>query len=268
MLNATLVDRIEVTPELLRLFVRADVTPKPFLAGQYVALGLPGSAARMAGLPPEVNTPVPDKLIKRAYSIGSSPDRPEILEFYIAVLPQGALTARLGALRPGDRLFMATKITGTFTLEGVPEDRNLIFVATGTGIAPFISMLLARGTLSDRRIVRVLHGVRLFRDLGYRDELHAMIMGGAQIEYYPVVSREDPPPGQTALRGHVQKIFEGIGARSAGESGKLQLNPQSDHIFLCGNPAMIDDMEKMALALGFNEHSKRTPGNLHLERYW
>lgn len=259
MLNATVTRIIAVTPELLRIFVRPDVPYKGFLAGQYVALGLPGSYARPAHFPPEESPPDPDKLVKRAYSIGSSPQDPSELEFYVAILPQGALTARLAALKAGDRVYAAPKITGTFTLEGLPQGSNLVLVSTGTGIAPFISMLKAPGTIIPGREITLVHGVRYVRDLGYREEILSLCGEFPSLRYYTVVSREEPAPSLNSRRGHVQKLFA---------DGVIALDPARDHVFLCGNPAMIDEMEQNLTAQGYREHSRKSPGNLHLERYW
>jgi ferredoxin--NADP+ reductase len=277
MLNATLVNRIEVTSELVRVFVKPDVPFSSFLPGQYVALGLPGSAPRFPGYPSEEHPQAGDKVIKRAYSIGSSPAEPEVLEFYIALLPQGALTARLANLKVGDRLFCATKITGTFTLEGVPESANLVLVSTGTGLAPFMSMMRTPSTWgtagnSPGRSITVLHGVRYPQDLAYRDEIEALAQKHGNVRYLPMVSRGGA--SWKGASGHVQSFFK---------DGTVKLDASRDHVFLCGNPAMIDEMELLltgsvsegghggesqAGGLGYRVHSKKNPGNLHLERYW
>lgn len=257
MLNATLVDRIDVTPDLARLFVKPDAPHAPFHPGQYVALGLPGRAPRPARFPNEIEVPDPDKIIKRAYSIGSSPSEPSVLEFYIALLPSGALTSRLAALKSGDRLFTAPKITGTFTLDSVPEDANLVLVSTGTGIAPYLSMIRTPGTWKPNRLITILHGVRYESDLGYRDELESLRSRTPDFRYHSIVSR--PSSSWGGNKGYVQNFFN---------DGTVALNPGRDHVFLCGNPAMIDDVEKLLAVRGYRVHSKKEPGNLHLERYW
>lgn len=258
MLNATLVNRIEITPELAIFHVAPDGGVPDFLPGQYLALGLPGSAARAPYFPPEIEVQDPEKLIKRAYSIGSPPSERHYYEFYIAILPQGALTARLANLRQGDRLFAATKVIGTFTLKEVAADKNLIFIATGTGIAPFVSMLRHEPTWTFGRKITLLHGVRFARDLAYRDELLKLEQKYPNFRYMSFVSREEPPSG--GRRGYVQSAFDG---------GGLVVNPDQDHIFLCGNPAMCDAMSVLGTERGYSEHGKRNPtGSLHLERYW
>jgi len=258
MLNATLTKRINLTSELTIFHVKPDAGVPEFSPGQYVALGLPGSAPRMAGAPPEDEKFSPDKLIKRAYSIGSSPHEREHLEFYIAIVPQGALTSRLALLKEGDRLFAAPKIIGTFTLHDVPKDHNLILVSTGTGIAPFMSMIREPETWEeeDRRII-LAHGVRYPEDLAYAEELKELEEIEDRFAYLPIVSRADS--SYRGERGRVQRLFE---------PGGLNLNPSTDHVFLCGNPQMIDDLEKILIARGYSVHHHKKPGTLHLERYW
>jgi ferredoxin--NADP+ reductase len=228
-----------------------------FKAGQYVALGLPGSAVRYNGALPEKETVAPDKIVKRAYSIGSSPLQREYLEFYIAVVPDGALSSRLAALQPGDRLFSQPKVTGTFTADDVEAERNLVLVSTGTGLAPFMSMVRTGEIWTPGRKVTVVHGVRYPSDFAYSDELLSLKASQKNFEYLPIASRAGED--FSGRKGRVQKLFD---------EGVLAPDPQSDSVFLCGNPAMIEDLEAALLGRGFVLHSKKTPGNLHVEKYW
>jgi len=258
LLNATLLKRIEVTPELVILRVQPDAGVCAFEAGQYVALGLPGSAPRPASFPAEASPPEPHKLIKRAYSVGSSPTIRDYYEFYVAIVPEGALTSRLAMLAEGDRLFCGPKVTGHFTLAPIPSSAHLIFVATGTGLAPFTSMMGIEGTWSEGRKITLLHGVRHIDDLGYRDELEKLAeTRGGSFSYLPFVSRATPPSG--GFSGHVTRFFE---ERSS------EYSPNTHHVLLCGNPAMIDSVETILVGQGFSVHSKKQPGNLHFEKYW
>lgn len=257
MLNSTLIGRTEVTPELLILRVKPDTGVPEFKPGQYVALGLPGSAPRYAAALPESEAPAPDKIIKRAYSIGSSPANRDYLEFYIAVVPDGSLTSRLAALNEGDRLFAQPKVTGTFTLEGLPAERNLLLVSTGTGLAPFMSMVRTEEIWTPSRAITVVHGVRHPSDFAYADELLALKQGGRELNYLPIASRAGDE--YVGRKGRVQKLFE---------DRAIDPNPATDSVFLCGNPAMIEDVEKLLTERGFTLHSKKAPGNLHVEKYW
>ena len=257
MLNSTLVGRIEVTPELLILQVRPDSGVPDFKPGQYVALGLPGSAPRYAAAHPEKEVPAADKLIKRAYSIGSSPSQREYLEFYIAVVPDGVLTSRLAALQPGDRLFSQPKVTGTFTVEGIESERNLVLVSTGTGLAPFMSMVRTAELWTPERKITVVHGVRYATDFAYADELLSLRESGRALEYLPIASRAGAE--FSGRKGRIQKLVE---------EEVLVPDPNQDSVFLCGNPAMIEDLERYLTERGFVLHSKKSPGNLHVEKYW
>lgn len=266
MLNATILRKVRITEELFLLHVKPDQGVPTFVPGQYVALGLYGSSPRPDAFPPEKEAQDPAKIIKRAYSIGSSPLTRDYLEFYIATVADGALTSRMYLAEEGARVFLAPKVTGTFTLKDVPNDANLVFVSTGTGIAPFMSMIRTPESWGDRTIT-VVHGVRYEKDLAYRQELEAIAAGdptdylsgveAGRLRYHPIVSRGDD--SWKGSRGHVQSLFE---------SGVIPLDPKKDHVFLCGNPAMIDGMEALLTSRSFVVHSKRTPGNLHLERYW
>jgi ferredoxin/flavodoxin---NADP+ reductase len=248
MLNATVIKRIDVTPDLLIIHVKPDAGVPDFLAGQYVALALDASHVGISGKP---------KLIKRAYSIGSSPSEKEYLEFYIAIVKDGELTPLLANLREGDRMHVAPKITGTFTLKEVPNGSNLIFVSTGTGIAPYMAMLRTKETWTNYQSMVLVHGVRYETDLAYADELRGFQDQFSRFRYFPIVSRASE--AWSGDRGHLQKLFT---------EGKINLQAQKDHVFLCGNPAMIEDMEKYLAALGYVEHTRKQPGTLHLEKYW
>lgn len=257
MLNATLVDRIDITKDLTIFRVLPDSGVGNFQSGQYMALGLMGDAARGEGLPPEPEPATPGKLIKRAYSIGSAPDEKGFLEFYIAIVPTGALTSRLVRLNVGDRLYAAPKIAGTFTLAEVAPEKNLILVATGTGLAPFVSMVRSKSTWTPGRQITILHGVRYERDLAYRDEL-LTLSREMPLRYIAYVSREEEKEG-IFRKGYVQRAFDG---------GLVPVDSARDNVFLCGNPSMVEEVEALLIGKGFTVHSKKTPGNLHVEKYW
>ncbi len=257
MLNSTVVARINLTPELMILHVKPDGGVPSFIPGQYVALGLMGAAPRYVGAGEEVEPLAEDKIIKRAYSIGTSPEQRDYFEFYIAVVPTGSLTSRLAAIKEGDRLFCQPKVTGTFTLDSVPADHNLVLVSTGTGIAPFMSMIRTPSTWTPGRKITVVHGVRHPEDFAYSEELQSFEANNSSFQYLPIASRA--AESWEGRKGRVQRLFE---------SGEINLNPLLDHVFLCGNPAMIEELEVSLTTFGFSLHSKKLPGNLHLEKYW
>lgn len=259
MLNAELVNRIDITDSLAIFQIRPDAGVPDFLPGQYLALGVLGSTERINHTPdPEGAKVSPDKILKRAYSIGSAPTEKGYIEFYIAMVPDGLLTPRLMSLKVGDRLYVAPKVVGTFTLGEVRDDKNLVLVSTGTGVAPYMSMIRSPNIVNEKRVVHLVHGVRYVGDLAYKEELEFLAKTNVNFKYYPVVSRPDET--WSGRKGYVQGLFK---------SGEVKLDPNSDHVFICGNPAMIEDLEAYLVKdLSYTVHSRRTPGNLHLEKYW
>jgi ferredoxin--NADP+ reductase len=267
-LNAIVTQRHDVGRGVWVIHVSPDGWSLPsFEAGQYATLGLPGTAPRWSGADAEPSLKNPDKLIKRAYSIVSSPVENDHLEFYLVLIGNGTLTPRLFNLHPGDRLWLSPKIIGTFVLSRAPEHVNLVFVATGTGIAPYVSMLRTiLGPKTSRRIA-LFHGVRISQDLGYMKEMLALQRVFPNFSYVPTISRPQsevaPWKGRT---GYVQDVWQsGVLMERWGFSP----TPADTHFFLCGSPGMIESMLKVLAKDGFAEHTRAHPtGQVHLERYW
>ncbi len=266
-LNAIVTHRIEVASGLIIIRVTPDGWELPaWESGQFAVLGLPDTAPRTMLSDPEPADQATGKFIRRAYSISSSPREETYLEFYITLVQSGALTPRIFALKPGDRIFLGKKISGMFTLDDVPEGNNLVLVGTGTGLAPYMSML--RNELEchlDLHTV-VLLGARHSWDLGYRGELIAMQRYCRTFHYIPVISR----PAEELVKwsgqvGYVQDLWDrGLVAEAMG--GEPQ--PDNTHVLLCGNPGMIEGMIERLAGEGFVEGSRREPGQIHAEKYW
>jgi ferredoxin--NADP+ reductase len=266
-LNAVVTQRIEVAPDLVVMRVApVGWELPPFKPGQFAVLGLPGSAPRHASGDAEDPAADPDRLIRRSYSIASSSLSREYLEFFVTLVHSGALTPRLFALRPGDRLWLGPKITGSFTLDQVPDDKNLALVATGTGLAPYMSMLRTELPTWRERRALVLLGARHSWDLGYREELEMLDKVAPAFSFVPTVSRpqEEFHPWRGAS-GYVQNLWTGGIAK---ERWGFAPSPDDTHVLLCGNPKMIEDMAEILVGEGFKEHKKRDPGQIHMEKYW
>lgn len=265
-LNAIVTQRIDFTPGLMILRVAPDGWELPsFTPGQFSVLGLPGSAPRIENAGAEEPAPAPGTLIRRAYSIASASHEREYLEFYIALVTSGALTPRLFALNVGDRVFLSPKATGMFTLDQVSADQNLIFIGTGTGLAPYMSMIRSHVEANEPRKFFVLHGARNSWDLGYRTELFYMQRFAPNFTYLPIIDAPDkemvPWKGEI---GYVQNLWQqGVIGRTWG----FKPNPYNSHVFLCGNPLMVEAMIKSLTEDGFTVHSKRTPGQVHVEEF-
>jgi ferredoxin--NADP+ reductase len=266
-LNAVVSQRIEVSPGLVIMRVVPEGWELPeFTAGQYTVLGLHGSAPRDLVSDEEELPRDPMRLIKRAYSIASSSSPKEFMEFYISLLPSGALSPRLFALNLGDRVWLSPKVTGVFTLEQVPADRNVALISTGTGLAPYMSMLRTRLMSGQTEHFAVLHGARHSWDLGYRSELMSLSRKCSQFTYVPSISRpEEEPIAWAGETGYVQDLWTG---RRLNAPWGLEPNPGNTHIFLCGNPSMIETMLQILAREGYEEHTRRAPGQIHVEKYW
>lgn len=265
--NATVTGRMEIAPGamILRVAPLGWELP-PFTPGQFTVLGLPASAPRCPESDPDTRDIPPDKMILRAYSIASSSVAKEYLEFYITLVRSGELTPRLFHLKIGDKLWLQKKLTGFFTLDTVPHDANLILVATGTGLAPYMSMIRSELAHNADRRYAVIHGAYHSWDLGYRPELETLQSLSPVFTYIPVISdpQDEPVPwhGET---GFVQHVWN---ERMIDEAWGFKPTPKNTHVFLCGNPAMVEDMEKILGKEGFTEHTRKSPGTYHLERYW
>ncbi len=267
-MNAVVTQRIEVAPGLIILRVAPDGWDlPPFKPGQFAVLGLPPETPRFAMADPDEDPPAkPGALIRRSYSIASSSVEHRYLEFYLTLVRSGSLTPRLYALNVGDRLWLGPRFSGLFTFDQVPAGANLVMVATGTGLAPYMSQLRTDLVHEPARRVAVLHGARHSWDLGYRAELLTMQRLCRNLSYVAIVSRPDEEPVPwDGPSGYVQDLWargeldRAWGARPA---------PSDTHVFLCGNPGMVDAMTAILSTEGFREHTRQQPGEIHVEKYW
>lgn len=266
-LNAVVTKRAEIAPGLMILSVRPDGWTLPdFEPGQYAVLALTGAAKRTELSDPEPEPAPTDKLIKRAYSIASSSKEKESVELFITLIRSGSLTPRIFALKEGDRIFLAEKFKGVFTMQGVPEATNIIMIATGTGLAPYMSMIRTEFKERPQRRVAIIHGARHSWDLGYRAELSTLAYYFKNFIYMPIISKPDgEKEGWTGPTGHVQDLWR---KNQLEQTWGSKPKPEDTHIFLCGAPNMAEEMTQILSAEGFKEHKKKEPGQVHLERFW
>lgn len=228
----------EVADGLVIVGVEAVEDPFPFEPGQYATLGLMGREG---------------KLVQRPMSISSSADDLSEYEFFIRLVQGGAFTTLLWERRVGDPINIKGP-KGKFLLQD--DGRTCLFVASGTGLAPFMSML---DTLRDRSQTRdtvLLHGVSYDHDLAWRDELEELETSGAfPLRYEGTVSRPQLCPNWAGLTGRVETI-------TPSELDRLGLTPDSTTIYLCGNPEMIEAVAEIAAERGF------PPEQVRKELYW
>lgn len=263
--NARVIGREEIHAQLMILRVQADGELFSFNPGQFAVLGLLGGEPRVPEAVPEEPPPPPDKLIRRAYSIASSSLERRYLEFYITLVPSGELTPRLFALRYGSPLFLGPKASGVFTLDRVPPGKDVLLLATGTGLAPYMSMLRTLLIRDTERKYVVVHGARHSWDLGYRAELESLARLRPNLIYLPAITRPDQDPHFRGATGRLQQLLErGDVARAYGG----ELDPARLDVFLCGNPDMIEQVTRWLQTRGFMPDDGKNPGTIHREKYW
>lgn len=267
-LNAIVSQRIEVTPELIKLRVIPDGWELPdFTPGQYCTLGLPGTAPRHSLSEKEESPPKDmDKMVMRAYSIASSSVAKEYLELYVGLVRSGSLSTRLFELKVDDRLYVSPKFKGMFTLSQVPHEHSVVLIATGTGVAPYMSMIRTEISTGLRRRFAVFHGAYHSSDLGYHSELQTLDAVSNVFSYVPTLSHahEERVPWR-GREGFVQKLWTG---RILDALWGFRPEPENTHAFLCGHPMMIEEMEEILQSEGFKIHSKNDPGQIHSEKFF
>ncbi|HET8764839.1 MAG TPA: ferredoxin--NADP reductase [Rhodanobacter sp.] len=222
-----------------------------FTSGQFVMMGLM----------------VDGKPLLRAYSIASA-SWEEHLEFLSIKVPHGQLTSRLMHLQPGDPILVTHKPTGTLLLTGLNPGKRLYLLATGTGLAPFMSIVRDPDTYERFDHVVLVHGVRRTSDLAYADYLtrelpaHEYLgeMVRGKLIYYPTVTREP-----FRHQGRIPAAIES-GALAAA-TGLPPLDPAHDRVMLCGSPDMLRDLSALLDARGFHVSPRtREAGDYVLER--
>lgn len=239
-----------------RLFSFAVERPESFRfrSGEFVMLGLPAEDG--AGKP-----------ILRAYSI-ASPGWSDELEFFSIQVPHGALTSRLGGVGAGDTVLLGRKPTGTLVLDALKAGRRLFLIGTGTGLAPWLSIVREPEAYERFDRIVVSHTVRQVADLAYRDFLTSGIhddpLIGAEardrLVYYPTVTREAfVRPGRVTERVESGAFFADLGLPPG-------FDPSEDRVMLCGSMAMIRQVAALLDRAGLKEGSNAEPGDYVLER--
>ncbi len=196
------------------------------------------------------------KLIARAYSIVSTNDTAH-LEFLSIHVPDGPLTSKLAQVREGDGVWINSKTTGSLTLKYVQPGRNLYLLATGTGLAPFISLIRSAEVYQQYQHVILIHTVRTTKELAYRDELQSH--SHARFLYVPTVTREEFPVNQRC-----SDLFK------SGELFALRnlpaADPAFDRVMICGNPNMNKDMSDYLEKQGWTMTDYHGVGNFTVEK--
>ena len=234
-------ERRDWSADLFTLRLHAEVGA--FEAGQFFRLGLSREGVWLS----------------RAYSVASAPGEP--LEFYVVTVPEGALSPALHLLNPGDALGVSARAAGHFTLARVPDAPVLWMIATGTGLAPYLSMVRTEEPWRRFGRIIVVHGVRHAVDQAYRDELAALSAAhDGRLTRVPVLSRERAPG---LISGRIPACIAEIE-----EAAGAPLSRESSQVMLCGNPDMLTEMAELLAKRDMPRHRAALPGNVHMERYW
>jgi len=221
-----------------------------FRSGEFVMIGLPNA----------------EKPVYRAYSV-ASPSWDDELEFFSIKVPDGPLTSELQKIEVGDTVIMRQKSTGTLVLDALTPAKRLFMISTGTGIAPFASLLRDPDTYEKFEQVVLTHTCRDNAELVYGQELVAALendpligeLTGGRVTLYNSTTRE-----ASARMGRITALI-GSG-KFYTDLGIDKLNPETDRIMICGSMHMLKDVKELAESLGFEEGSLHHPSSFVVER--
>jgi ferredoxin/flavodoxin---NADP+ reductase len=204
--------------------------------------------------------------LMRAYSMASA-NHEEALEFFSIKVPNGPLTSRLQKIREGDIILVGRKATGTLVAGNLIPGKRLLLLSTGTGLAPFASLIKDPEVYETYETVVLAHGCRQVSELAYGERVvenlrsHEFLgpLIGDKLVYYPTVTRE---PFRN--RGRITDLIEsGQLFEDVGQGG---LDRETDRIMLCGSPGMLEELHAMFTARGFSEGNHSQPGHFVIEK--
>jgi ferredoxin--NADP+ reductase len=221
-----------------------------FQNGQFTMLGL-----KVDGRP-----------LLRAYSMASA-NHEDVLEFFSIKVADGPLTSRLQRVKEGDIVLVGRKPTGTLITDNLLPGKRLLLLSTGTGLAPFASLIKDPDVYERFEKVILVHGCRHVADLSYGEQLVAKLredeifgdMLAGKLDYYPTVTRE-PYRNRGRITDLItsQKLFDDL--------GQPPLDIETDRVMLCGSPAMLAELKDMFEARGFIEGNSSEPGHFVIEK--
>jgi len=221
-----------------------------FQSGQFAMMGL-----EVEGRP-----------LLRAYSMASA-HYEDNLEFFSIKVPEGPLTSRLQQIREGDTILVGRKATGTLILDNLLPGSRLLLLSTGTGLAPFVSLIKDPNVYENYESIVLVHGCRQVSELAYgedvverlrTDEVFGEMLDG-KLHYYPTVTRE---PFRN--RGRITDLISS--AKLFDDIGQGPLSIETDRVMLCGSPGLLEDLRDMFEGVGFSEGNHSEPGHFVVEK--
>ena len=209
---------------------------------------------------------VEDKPLLRAYSIASA-NYEEEMEFFSIKVQDGPLTSRLQKLAVGDEILVGTKPVGTLITDSLLPGKNLYLLSTGTGLAPFMSIIKDLDVYEQYEKVVLTHGVRYVSELAYQDRIENELPNNEyfgdvvrdKLIYYPTVTREE-----YRNTGRLTDLIRS--GQLTADIGLADLDPENDRFMLCGSPAMLDELTDMLDELGFKEARAGQAGHYVIQR--
>ncbi|MCG8272446.1 ferredoxin--NADP reductase [Aquamicrobium sp. NLF2-7] len=221
-----------------------------FRSGEFVMIGLPNA----------------EKPVFRAYSV-ASPAWDEELEFFSIKVQDGPLTQHLQKIQPGDTILLRQKATGTLVLDALTPAKRLFMISTGTGIAPFASLLRDPDTYERFEHVFITHTCRDRAELTYGQELVASLQddpligefAAGRVTLYNSTTREETP-----VMGRITALIES--GKFYSDLGIEPLNRETDRVMICGSMHMLRDVKELVEARGFVEGSLNSPADFVVER--
>lgn len=232
------------TERLYSLRIQADIDP--FVAGQYGRLGLS----------------IDGQIVGRPYSFVNAPHE-KIHEFYSIVVSTGPLSPRLARLDTNDSIWIDKRINGFFTLNEVPDSRDIWMLSTGTALGPFLSILKSDEVWKRFENIVLVHAVRFTRELTYQDTIQKFSKKYKdRFQMVPFVSRKKT---HFALTGRIPAAIEN---GSLEDKAGIAIDPNNSQVMLCGNPDMLVDTRDALKKKGLKKNLRRSPGHITTESYW
>lgn len=245
-LQGEVIDKKQWCADLFSIRIKLEVD-LPFIAGQFVIVGLDYKGAK----------------IHKPYSLINTPED-DFLEVHLNTVQNGKFSPLLTDVNKGDTVYISNKPSGLLTLEEVPDGvKNLWLCATGTGIGPFLSILHTDEPWQRFNNIIVCYSTKTANEMAYRDDFEALENRyPEQFHFIPFVTREQT---SNAIHSRLTTFL------ASGELEKqlgLSLKPDSNHVMLCGNSSMLDDATQILEKKGLRRHSRQQPGNIAIEKYF
>jgi len=244
-LEGKIVENKQWSADLYSIKIKTE--PLPFIAGQFVLVGLDHN----------------NSSIQKPYSLVNSPSD-QLLEIHLNTVKDGQFSPQLTHLDEGDTVFISNRPSGLLTLNEVPEGvSNIWFFATGTGIGPFISILNTQEPWQRFEKIIVCYSVKTAEEMAYLESFELLLKRYPdKFNFVPFITRE---PASNVIHSRITTFL------ASGDLEKhlgIPLTPESSHVMLCGNSAMIEEATTLLKQKGLRPHSRRKPGHISTEKYF